>query len=229
MSILGINNRTENWETARQFAPILLDGCARVQLARKLGEYLGTSRADVDLELFWKGMRDYKYQTKINDEELLKQCAEAYSNGSFQNLCGRIKNFNDVNNQNPSRSLMMAKNYDVLDCDKQKDLLNNLLNTEIDIVLETPRHFYVGEAKKESSFGATGGYVLVHQLIREYVMASVLLNLKGISKKVVPFLVVDEKKRASVMRHGQVRFMMRQGWLKEANVLTWAYIERLRS
>ena len=149
----------------------------------------------------------------------------AYGKDPFHNLRGRIEEFND---ENPSRIRMKAKNYDVSDSDRECILVQNFLNTEIDIVLETPNNLFVGEAKGEAALGATGKYVLVHQLIREYVTASILLDLVGKDKKVVPFLVVDEKRHSSVMRHGQVKFMIGQGWLEKENVLTWGKIESLQ-
>ena len=226
MAILGIDNRTENWKTARHFVPVLLDSYARAELAWKLGEPKDTSGSAVKLELFWKGMRDYRHQTKVKNEALLEQCAGAYSKGSFQDLCGRIQDFNS---KNPSRSLRMAKNYDVPNSGKRKDLFNNLLNTEIDIVLETPNSLLIGEAKGEAGLGTRGAYVLVHQLVRQYVMASIFLKLKESDKKVVPFLVVEEDRRDSVLNTRQVGFMISQGWLDKEKVLTWAFIERLRS
>ena len=61
MKILGkaIENRTENWTTARHFASLLQNSYARAELAWKLGEPRDTSGSEVKLELFWKGMRDY--------------------------------------------------------------------------------------------------------------------------------------------------------------------------
>ncbi len=221
----AIENRTENWKTARHFAPLIGDGDARAALVQRLGEPDGITGDQVKLELFWKGMRDYKHQTGKTDEVLREKCARAYGKEPFHNLRGRIKAFND---ENRSRIPMKDENYEVSDSGKTGGLLQNLLNTEIDIVLETPRHLYVGEAKQESRLGATGGYVLVHQLIREYVMANILLDLNGNDKKVVPFLVVDEKKHSSVMRHGQVQFMISQEWLDEKNVLTWGDIRSLQ-
>lgn len=227
MAILGISNRTENWKTARHFAPLLLDGSARVELARKLGEDYGTSRGDVDLELFWKGMRDYKHQTGMDDKTLLDKSARYYGRSQFHNLRGRIEEFNK---NNPSRTGMTAKKYELSDSGDKKGLLANLLNTEIDIVLETPGQLFIGEAKEEAALGADGNYVLVHQLIRQFVMAKTLLHLMGKEKKgVVPFLVVEDDRYGTTLNTSQVKFMISQEWLQEANVLTWAYIERLRS
>ena len=57
MPILGIENRTENWRTARTFAPLFGDAALRRQFASLLlGEPVG---APVSLELFWHGARDY--------------------------------------------------------------------------------------------------------------------------------------------------------------------------
>ena len=161
MSILGINNRTENWKTARHFAPLLLDGCARVELARKLGEDPGTSRADVDIELFWKGMRDYAHQTDKSHEALRDECARAYRNLPTHNLRGRIQEFNELS---PTNRLRLGKdgNYDLTKEPGKQGLWQNLYNTEIDIVLETPSHLFIGEAKDEAGLGADGNYVLVH-------------------------------------------------------------------
>ena len=65
MSILTtIENRTENWKTAREFAPLFRDCNLRLELAKKLGEPNGTQPDQVRLELFWKGMRDYLHTTK---------------------------------------------------------------------------------------------------------------------------------------------------------------------
>ena len=105
-------------------------------------------------------------------------------------------------------------------------MCNNLLNTEIDIVLETTEYLFIGEAKDESTFGAKSKYVLVHQLIRQYVMASIVVALVGNRKSVVPFIVGDKPK--GLQNNGQVRFMMKQGWLKKENVLSWGEIEGVR-
>ena len=234
MSILGINNRTENWKTARHFAPLLLDGCARVELARKLGEDPGTSRADVDLELFWKGMRDYVDKVgKSEKDDLNRKCAKAYlEKDMFSSLRDDIMNFSKQPTDQDSRGGLLEpkeQNYAVSNPDSKKGLWDNLYNTEIDIVLETPSRLFIGEAKGEEALGARGRYVLVHQLIRQYVTANILLHVMEIRKKIVPFMVVDEDKRGRVLKQGQVRFMIDcKGWLEEKNVLTWGDIRSLQ-
>ena len=112
------------------------------------------------------------------------------------------------------------------DSEDSEALYKNLRNTEIDIVLETRERLYIGEAKDESGFGANGNLVLAHQLIRQYVMAKILLELKGGSQsKVVPFIVRNEPKGKNP---AQIQFMKSRGWLKEGNILTWKEVEKLR-
>ena len=68
---------------------------------------------------------------------------------------------------------------------------------------------------------------MVHQLIRQYVMARILIRVMGSEKGVVPFLVVADADHTK--RTGQVRFMAEQvKWLKPKNVLTWGDIRRLQ-
>ncbi len=107
-----------------------------------------------------------------------------------------------------------------------KRLGNNLINTEIDIILKTPKHLFIGEAKHETGFDNTDtSDVLVHQLIRQYVTIKVLLNLLGTEKKVVQFVVANN--RDHTMNFGQVKFLLDQGWMRKENVLTWEDIKKL--
>ena len=226
MPILGIHNRTENWKTAALFAPLL--GERRVRLAHLLGEDWQTEPHEVSIELFWKGMRDYVDKMKDDYPDAIDahKCRDSYLK-LFPDLRGEITRFND---RVPLNRLQLPNewNYD-LSPDKQKEagLFDNLLNTEIDIVLESPSLLFIGEAKQESRLGAAGGHVLVHQLIRQYVTASILIHIMGIEKKIIPFLVVDRGNHASVLNTGQVNFMLSQKWLKEENVLTWDDVRSL--
>ena len=223
MSILDINNRTENWKTAYEFAPFFRDGTACAKLARTLDEGDSPTGNEVKIELFWKGMRDYKHQTGITDEELCEKCVRAYGKEPFHNLRERIEKFNS---ENPSRVHMKAENYDVSEVGHEGGLLNNLLNTEIDIVLETPNNLFIGEAKGEMRLGTDGKNVLVHQLIRQYVATRILIDVMEMEKGIVPFLVVADAD--STKNTGQVQFMTGQGWLKKENVLTWGDIRGLQ-
>ena len=53
--ILGIKNRTENWKTTVHFSPLLHGRCR--QFAEKLGAIQLPKSGEVNMELFWKGMR----------------------------------------------------------------------------------------------------------------------------------------------------------------------------
>ena len=117
-------------------------------------------------------------------------------------------------------------------------LVNNLVNAEIDIVLESPEHLYIGEAKYESGFGRDGKLVLVHQLVRQYVMAKVLLDVLKCNKEVVPFVVVEGTKGRTYSSkevpglpapRGQLAFVIDQGWMKACNRLTWDDVATLDS
>lgn len=232
MPILGINNRTENWKTAYEFSPFLRDSNACARLARTLDESQSPTGNDVRIELFWKGMRDYISGKPSENRPKPKECAEAY-NRLFPQLRRDIKRFSNQGSQNPLQAPGESdkiSNYDPSHCDESKEgLFNNLRNTEIDIVLETPGSLFIGEAKGEAGLGADGSLVLVHQLIRQYVTASILLDIMGIEKNVVPFLVVEEEKRDGMMNTGQVKFMTDiKKCLKKENVITWRFIRTLQ-
>ena len=237
MSILGIKNRTENWKTAEQFAPSVRNG--GVGLAKKLlanhlridSSEVRIKSEDVRLELFWKGMRDYLHQTRKGKDGLLNErniqdFADRYS-CLFPNLRKKIDDFQS------SESIfkdLESWNYTVPEGEWKSKLGNNLYYTEIDIVLQTKNHLFIGEAKHESSFDSKSKYVLVHQLIREYVMAKILIDRitsEGCvsKKKVIPFVVADDAKK--LKNNGQVKFMIERGWLKEDNLLNWNDIEDL--
>ena len=88
-------------------------------------------------------------------------------------------------------------------------------------MLESQHALFIGEAKGEMSLGADSKLVLVHQLIRQYVMANILVDLIGIRKRVIPFVVgCNERQR-------QIEFMVAQGWMKERHILGWDQIDHL--
>ncbi len=156
--------------------------------------------------------------------DLADNFAQSYVK-SFCNLREEIKEFNGFRNLK-DWNYDASKKYPTTASDKLSD---NLCNTEIDIVLETPRRLFIGEAKGESDLGAGSQHVLVHQLIRQYVMAKTLIDLipEARNKRVVPFVVGDSDKLASLKNTIQVKFMLKQGWLKRTNILSWNDIERL--
>ncbi len=223
MGILGITNRTENFKTAKTFAPFLVEDEAslakRADLIKRLGETPPSDHSKIGLELFWKGMRDkLEYGQRHYDPERAAPWIEFYRN-HFHDLQDKVANYEGFQELQPC-------NYRVDDADQQKSFYNSLLNTEIDIVLETPNHLYIGEAKDESGFHASSKLVLVHQLIRQYVLAKTLVSLTS-EKKVVPFIVRQESK-VSQEEKAQVSFMIEEmKVLKPSNILTWEQIDAI--
>ena len=230
MGILGIRNRTENWKTAQYFTPFFECNSVRESLVKQLLEPLGKDQeggpSTVKIELFWKGMRDYidMLRKEGNPEPTSEDLAERYS-CRFHDLRERIEKFDKCNT-------LKTRNYNLSEQAWKDNLYTNLSNTEIDIVLETSKHLYIGEAKGETTFQPNDKRVLMHQLIREYVMATILNDLRGSDKKIVPFVVGDNpenlKEPHPNLRHiHQISFMIDQGWLKEENVLSWDCIRKI--
>ena len=224
MGILGIENRTENWKTARYFAPFFKSNSARAKLARRLGEPT-EPRGEIRIELFWRGIREYIRKERLRPEDRFEHFRTVYSQ-EFCELRKKIEEFSGFKqlkdwNYNGSKKYPTKRYGDKLS--------SNLLHTEIDIVFETPKRLFIGEAKGESSLGANAEYVLVHQLIRQYVMAKVLIGLKCESKEVIPFIVENkaENKPTGMKDTVQVKFMLDQGWLEESNIQTWDCIRDL--
>ncbi len=221
MAILGIKNRTENWKTTVYFSPFMSCGSARAALAQRLGEPENTPGKDIRIELFWKGVRDYLKQNALNSRDMFDDFAQSYRD-RFDDLREEISSFDgfkdlkgwnyDASTKYPTRVERAAAS------DKLSD---NLENTEIDIILQTPDRLFIGEAKDEGSLGTESDYVLVHQLIRQYVTASILVELLHSDKIVVPFVVGRSDKIAGLRSTRQVAFMLSKKWLKSQNVLSW--------
>ena len=242
MGILGIENRTENWKTVEHFYGLSDD--AKVKLVtRLLGEKPDVQAKDIHMELFWQGMRDYFKLLKRNGEsEPSADCIAKLYEDHFDGLRHYVKQFIEKRNDvKYAFRALKPHNYKGSGIEFRKDgkmqstqaeLKSNLGHTEIDIVLETRTHLFVGEAKDSSNLGTKGSYVLVHQLIRQYVMACILVALKQEELKVVPFVVGENL--TSLNKTAQVQFMIQQGkkcteqgWLKESNVLSWRKIKDL--
>ena len=213
--VLGIDNRTENWKTAFYFSPFFRDDASRLKLAEKLGEPGGTESGDVHIELFWKGMRDHLHKKSSPNKQYFPDFVERYR-------CL----FPDLRNKIEQSALRVPKewNYDMAPDGAVDKLGSNLVHTEIDVVLETPNHLFIGEAKHKSKLDAKSNYVLVHQLIRQYVMARILVDLRGYKKEVVSFIVRDAGDDDG---REQVEFMRRHCCLKEKNILTWDKVKKL--
>ena len=207
--VLGIENKSENWKTARCLAPLF--GDRAIRLARRLGEPDSTASEDVRLELFWKGVRDYRTDDgrKCGENSLVR------SYGSqFDTLRKSVKEFGQFQPLRPD-------NYKADSEEREKKLTENLFNTEIDIVLESPTRLYVGEAKYTGKLHANAGYVLVHQLIRQYVMARIVVDISGCDKTVIPFVVGANRKRR------QIEFMIGAKLMLKSHVLNWEDVEGL--
>ena len=218
MGILGIENRTENWRTASVLSPLVDKPAARIPLASYVVGPGGQLGEEIEFELFWQGMRDYKHKFR---ESPSAECHEdqflEFYRRCFPNLRTEIECFSGFK---PLREC----NYIAKGEYKQR-LYNNLLNTEVDVVLETPEHLCIGEAKCEADLGADSTDILVHQLIRQYVMAKILVELTGKDKEVVPFVVGDCQEE--LMKKAQVRFMIEMKYLSKSNVLSWKKLSEI--
>ena len=233
LGILGIRNRTENWKTVENFYPLSEDAKARL-VQRLLEPYPGAQKSaptGVQVELFWKGVRDYKGIISA------MQCMDVYQS-LFVGLRGELEAFIDNAKSAGRRSLNDLKdwNYRVSDdtfapgrngtkTPTPEALRNNLRSTEIDIVLETPSHLFIGEAKDESRFNARSSYVLVHQLIRQYVLAKTLLTISGEQRNIVQFVVGTNVE--NIRKNEQVLFVEKQGWLEATNILSWDCVKAI--
>ena len=215
MTILGIKNRTENWKTAVHFSP-LFDGHS-YQLAERLGTEPRPQPGEVRVELVWRGMRDLAHQRKWKRPAIKRELVDLYI-ALFSSLRADVEAFGEF-------KVLKPENYDASTEDEKANLVNNLLNTEVDVVLETPNRLFIGEAKHEMSFSANGNLILVHQLIRQYVMATILVEISNNRprKRVVLFVVGDNVDNLN--KTSQVRFMISQGWLRKETVLSWGEIK----
>ena len=242
--VLGIGNRTENWKTAYHLAPFFEDRA--ICLARKLGETEAKRPDEVTLELYWKGARDWLAgsENKQEREERKRLLLESYRRLMEKlDLRNRMKRYDDFRNLHDRNYEIPPEGYELRSRGSKASpkgpaerLLDNLVNTEIDIVLESPGHLYIGEAKSESGFHASAKLVLVHQLVRQYVMAKTLVDVTGCGKKVVPFVVTKESWQNRECdgncekppgRPTQVHFMIKQCWMKAKNCLAWRDLKQM--
>ena len=225
MGILGIDNRAENWKTANAFAPCI--GESGKEARRGVAQFLAKNHGlevgpheEVTLELFWFGMRDFLYQEEEKRKSHAADLADRY-NRMFKELRGDVDGFAD----GTRRLADLNDNaYRADDSHQREQLFSNLDHTEIDVVIESDHCLFIGEAKDESPFDAKSTDALVHQLIREYVMATILVDRLGKQKHVVPFVVWSRGQGEA--KPLQVQFMVKKGWLQEDNLLTWEEIAR---
>lgn len=215
MGILGISNRTENWKTATAFAPFFND---KVLLRKLVFDHLNpcddSSKDHLEIELFWEGLRDLRFKYKNTEKEInFEERLIRYYRDEFRDLRTKLKAYKGLRISN-------KWNYDVSKENHRKKFLSNVLSTEIDIVIQSKNYLYLGEAKSESKFGSDGRDVLVHQLIRQYVVGTLLLKERYPGMKITQFAVVN-KETLERRRQKQANFVISQGWMKDSNILTW--------
>ena len=124
--ILGIENRTENWRTTVYFSPMFSG--KSYKFAEVLGATPAFPPAAVRIELFWKGVRDYRHSKDIPRRDLDLKVKEAYDL-NFVGLRRDILDFQGF-------AGLTAAHYESTGDDAASKLTNNLLGTEIDVVLE---------------------------------------------------------------------------------------------
>lgn len=232
-SIVGIRNRTENWKTASTLAPLIAfnrqNELANMLISNATSSQSSFGRDEVRIELFWKGFRDlWKQQSKSLDKQAMIHTAADRYKRLFPSLRTKIEEYNEwaaLNNQ-PKLNLYKDCNYVCLDSE-EATLYDNLLNTEIDVVMSAPGFLLIGEAKYEQTFGAASRHMLTHQLVRQYVMASIVLDIVEENQttnraKVIPFIIGDNAKATA-----QVKLMHHLNFLLLSNIITWNELERL--
>lgn len=217
--ILGIKNRTENWTTVKNLFSVR---------NKKIIEYLMGKNGDnsdpfddgseARLELFWYGYRDYIYGKNINRHSADHNAIYARFLRLFPGLQERILAFKGDSNKY-LRVEKMA-NYSLGREDAPLRLFQNIRHTEIDIVIETRNKLYIGEVKDSQKFGAHGGLFLPHQLLRQYIMARILIDELGKDLDVVPFIISNNS--VETKKNGQVKLMGSLSYLDiDSNVFTW--------
>ena len=208
--ILGIENRTENWKTARTLVKILNqkkeNEFATEIINNTEGQKVKVAQGDVRLELFWKGFRDL---VNAGDSERLKtQAIDKYND--FKGIGRTIRNYGlHVSNDN----------YETSASDFESRLFNNLRSTEIDIVITSNRYILIGEAKCDEDLGADSRLFLTHQLIRQYIKTDIICKIMGAEVKIIPFIVCKDIEK--VKNKSQVKLMIEKFGLDPRNIFHW--------
>lgn len=229
LGILEIPNRTENWETAQSFAPFFQDNELLSKLVKRLNPCDTSEKEDLKIELFWKGVRDRRFELGKGNKKHAS-CKKNAFEKELVELYERV--FGDLKRKIKSScyDLRLPKdwNYDIdtENSDQKTKLINNLLNTEIDIVIQSSNSLYLGEAKAECGFSSNGGNVLVHQLIRQHVVGRLILKHSNSKLKLKQFVVLNERADYDALPE-QLKFVICQGWMKDSNRLTWKCIESI--
>lgn len=191
-------------------------------MARNLVTLDETVSENISIELFWYGVRDWLAEKNDTDEKERKKdlLYEAYCD-RYSYLREDVQSFQSVRYPYKFQDLR-PHNY-VGSKAHKSELISNLANTEIDVVLETPLHLLIGEAKFESDLDTDSNYVLVHQLIRQYVAIKLLMRILRRKKIIVPFILSKKDLSNSL----QVKFMVSKEWMKEQHCLSWNVFDEI--
>lgn len=226
------NNRSESWRIAKSF----IDYGAK-ELSEKIAQDVLNNlhiergslqlRKPIQYSLFWTGLRDYCDSNKINrrDRDFIKRVKAIYLD-KFAGLEQQVYEFASNHKDQPVNIRLdrTKQNYIVSDGSEQR-FINNLYFTEFDLVIQTGNYLLIGEFKDTQTFGANSKHVLVHQLVRQYVAANILLGLEGNEHiEVVPFVVADNPQHAN--KTAQVKLLKHLGWLADGNVFDWGELNK---
>ncbi len=244
MGILGIKSTTENWKTAQSFAPFSNSADARQGLAQRLldplNEDLNCEPEQVQIELFWNGMRDYlktmdEWRRLDRQQEKIEKFGPIFATLHdilHPNLRTELLDYQKMFTKNSDKMVTREFHYTVHGEEANRKLYHVLHGTEFDVVLEAPGYFFVGEAKLGGNFNDNDKGVFRHQLVKEYLVANITLRFleeRGNGVRVVPFVVAEECQLAKLKNERQTEFMVSKGWLHPQNILSWGDIEKLAS
>jgi len=143
-----------------------------------------------------------------------------------------IEHFGDLKSRLRDKTVkrvygLTDKNYDTTYIN-DSNFLTNIQNQEIDIVLETDHHFFIGEAKYEvNNFNYNSQCFLSHQLLRQYITTKILLHDKKINKEIIQFVVCDGSIVENMKNNYQVRFLKKYYDFDTERIVSWDAIAKL--
>lgn len=219
-----IVNKSENWRIAKLFINGSGEKVAKSIAEKVLLNCNLPNSTSIEYELFWKGYRDYcdHIDGKGRNVDIKDRALQVY-NAKFKSLRAEIEKYNA--SYFPRLNLDdCGRNYTV-SSESIDDFFRNLYNTEIDIVIRAGDCFLIGEVKHTQSFSADSGHILVHQLLRQYVVASIILEeisrMESKKFRVIPFIIAD----GNAKNTGQIKLLQHLGWLNEKNIFSWSSFE----
>jgi len=248
MHTLGYRNRSENAMTSESFQ--CFDDNNSWDLVtgklKHLGGLKDLPESSTKGQIFAHPWRDYLHHEALEAKKnnkfsslkkahlQIKQNAdsrivEIYEQ-EFSDLQDKVFEFKGFD----LKYLKRSKSYNLKENSRQ--LCTNVYNTELDVLIADDYNVYVGEAKGEMRSNASATErMLVHQLVRGYVVVKTWIEYRGLKRpdgnamSVVPFIVAKDEDFASLMGNNQVQFMIKRRWLKAEHVLDWGKIKELRT